>query len=321
MALFKVCRGNETELPTTKRDGYAYFCSDTGNFYIDVLNTAGNLERIQVNAGSAAFADEAEVAQVAQGAEALVKLNSDGEVEDTIEFDDVFLTDMIASVAQGGTGRTTLTSNAVLTGNGTSAVNQVATASGALYSASSGAAPTFGTLPVAQGGTGRTTIPARSVVIGNGTSAATYASAASGALYSTGTSVTPKFGTLPVAQGGTGATTNAAARTSLDVYSKSETTSAINSAVTAATSTTYTATLGTSSWSGSGSSWSCTLALTGLTCGADGNTPPIITWTSGEEAYNCITSATATAGSGITFYAEENPGSIGAIGLIIIDIK
>ena len=60
-------------------------------------------------------------------------------------------------VGNGGTGRATLTSNAVLTGNGTSAVNMVGTASGALYATSSGGAASFGTLPIAQGGTGSTT--------------------------------------------------------------------------------------------------------------------------------------------------------------------
>lgn len=62
------------------------------------------------------------------------------------------------SIAQGGTGKATHTSNAVLTGNGTSAVKNVATASGALYATSANGAPQFGTLPVAQGGTGKTSL-------------------------------------------------------------------------------------------------------------------------------------------------------------------
>lgn len=64
------------------------------------------------------------------------------------------------SVSHGGTGKTTHTSNAVLTGNGTSAVKNVSTANGALYATSSGGAPSFGTLPIAQGGTGATTASA-----------------------------------------------------------------------------------------------------------------------------------------------------------------
>jgi len=57
-------------------------------------------------------------------------------------------------VAQGGTDRTTLTSNAILTGNGTSAINMITTANGALYATAANGAALFGTLPVAQGGTG-----------------------------------------------------------------------------------------------------------------------------------------------------------------------
>ena len=60
-------------------------------------------------------------------------------------------------VARGGTGKASHTSNAVLTGNGTSAVKNVATASGALFATAANGAPSFGTLPVAQGGTGATT--------------------------------------------------------------------------------------------------------------------------------------------------------------------
>jgi len=61
------------------------------------------------------------------------------------------------SVENGGTGAATLTSNAVLTGAGTSAVSPVATASGALYATEANGAASFGTLPIAQGGTGATT--------------------------------------------------------------------------------------------------------------------------------------------------------------------
>lgn len=66
----------------------------------------------------------------------------------------------VVAVSQGGTGAATHTSNAVLTGNGTSAVNNVATADGALYATAADGAPQFGTLPVAQGGTGATTAAA-----------------------------------------------------------------------------------------------------------------------------------------------------------------
>lgn len=52
MALFKVYRGNETNLPTSMNDGWAYFCTDTGNFYIDWTSESG-LIRTQVNANCA----------------------------------------------------------------------------------------------------------------------------------------------------------------------------------------------------------------------------------------------------------------------------
>lgn len=59
-------------------------------------------------------------------------------------------------IARGGTGRASLTANSVLTGNGTSAVNQVATASGALYATAANGAAKFGKLPIGQGGTNAT---------------------------------------------------------------------------------------------------------------------------------------------------------------------
>ena len=62
----------------------------------------------------------------------------------------------VLPITHGGTGRATHTTNSVLTGNGTGAVNNVATADGAFFATGSGAAPSFGTLPVAQGGTGAT---------------------------------------------------------------------------------------------------------------------------------------------------------------------
>jgi len=57
-------------------------------------------------------------------------------------------------VAHGGTGKTTHTANAVLTGDTTNAVKNVATANGAFYATSANGAAKFGTLPIAQGGTG-----------------------------------------------------------------------------------------------------------------------------------------------------------------------
>jgi hypothetical protein len=66
-------------------------------------------------------------------------------------------------VGNGGTGATTLTANAYLKGNGTSAVTaQTGIPAGDI---------TSGTLGVARGGTGATTLTANNVILGNGTSA------------------------------------------------------------------------------------------------------------------------------------------------------
>ena len=61
------------------------------------------------------------------------------------------------TVSKGGTGTSTLAANAVITGNGTSAVKTITTASGALYATEENGVAQFGTLPIAQGGTGATT--------------------------------------------------------------------------------------------------------------------------------------------------------------------
>ena len=39
MALFKILKGNEANLPTNQTEGYAYFTIDTNNFYIDTSNS------------------------------------------------------------------------------------------------------------------------------------------------------------------------------------------------------------------------------------------------------------------------------------------
>lgn len=57
MALFKVLRGNRENLPETKHDGWAYFCTDTGEFFIDYDtglkdNNAPILKRKRVSGGA-----------------------------------------------------------------------------------------------------------------------------------------------------------------------------------------------------------------------------------------------------------------------------
>ena len=52
MALFKIFKGAEEDLNDVPlHEGYAYFCEDTGNLFIDVSNIEGG--RLQVNAYAA----------------------------------------------------------------------------------------------------------------------------------------------------------------------------------------------------------------------------------------------------------------------------
>lgn len=50
MALFKSLRGKRSNLPSTKIDGYAYFCTDDGTFHIDYKDESGTIQRKQINA-------------------------------------------------------------------------------------------------------------------------------------------------------------------------------------------------------------------------------------------------------------------------------
>ena len=42
MALFKISKGNSANLPAEKHDGYCYFTTDDGKFYIDYIDTNDN---------------------------------------------------------------------------------------------------------------------------------------------------------------------------------------------------------------------------------------------------------------------------------------
>lgn len=74
------------------------------------------------------------------------------------------------AVNHGGTGVTSNTINSVLIGGTTTtgAIQNVAAASGALYSTGANVKPTFGTLPIAQGGTGKTTATEAWTALGGG---------------------------------------------------------------------------------------------------------------------------------------------------------
>jgi hypothetical protein len=86
MALFKISKGKESNLPKNTTEGFAYFTTDEGNFFIDIeTNSFTSHEkavaagaRIQVNANNANFADEAAIASYLKG-------SYDG--QDNIEFD------------------------------------------------------------------------------------------------------------------------------------------------------------------------------------------------------------------------------------------
>lgn len=49
MALFKICKGKESNLPSNLVNGYCYFCTDTTNFYIDHEDKNGVLTRSKLS--------------------------------------------------------------------------------------------------------------------------------------------------------------------------------------------------------------------------------------------------------------------------------
>lgn len=266
MALFQIFRGDENELNLVPlHEGYAYFCEDTGNFFIDVSDVAGG--RLPVNA---------------YAAQILRNTMSDGSIKE-IDIDDIFLRDMVAAVNQGGTGRNTLTVNALLIGNGTDAIKMVG-------------------------------IDVGGVVIGDAADGVKSLSG-TGALFAA-TAGAPEFGLLPIAAGGTNASNVVDARTNLDVYSKTETDNKVSDAVSKA----YNVTLLASGWTADANGgYIYDYSNTDLACGREGNVPPVITYTSNFEEYSKIQNAEATAGEGIIFTSLEKPTY--DIGLTIIDIK
>ena len=113
------------------------------------------------------------------------------------------------SVADGGTGLSTLTAHNVLLGEGTLDVAFAAPGAAGIPLISNGASsdPSFGTAVVAGGGTGATTLTTHNVILGAGTAAVGFAAptATTGIpLISNGSSANPSFGTAVVAGGGTG---------------------------------------------------------------------------------------------------------------------
>lgn len=70
----------------------------------------------------------------------------------------------LLGVENGGTGKTSITSGAIVTGNGTGSVNELS-GTGAVYATQNGS-PQFGTLPVSCGGTGVLTLDALKTAMG-----------------------------------------------------------------------------------------------------------------------------------------------------------
>lgn len=68
------------------------------------------------------------------------------------------------TVPNGGTGKASITSGAIVTGNGTGSVNELS-GTGAVYATQTGS-PQFGTLPVNCGGTGVVTLDALKTAMG-----------------------------------------------------------------------------------------------------------------------------------------------------------
>jgi hypothetical protein len=124
------------------------------------------------------------------------------------------------SIARGGTGKTSHTTNAVLTGNSSSAIKNVATKSGAFYATDTNGAPTFGILPIAQGGTGVSSLGTEGAILqaGPGGDSISSTKISSGAFYCPSNSTSPQFGILPITYGGTGAFTPKTARENLGLH-------------------------------------------------------------------------------------------------------
>ncbi len=269
MALFKIFRGPEDGLQNVPcHDGYAYFTEDRGNLYIDIGNTSPT-DRVQVNAY---FAEE------------LRKINNDGTIE-YIAFDDIELKNAIKDVAHGGTGRATLTANAILIGNGTNGVKM-------------------------------TIIPDNEIIVGDTTNG--IKTIGGDGVFFKLTGSAPQFGaTLPIALGGTEATTKEDARTNLDVYSTTE----VNNKIDEVTEKAYSATLTVDGWTKQEDGtfkYEYTDTNFTLACGKGGNVPPTITYTDNLEEYSNINRADADPTTDkITFITSKKPTK--DIPIIIID--
>ena len=111
------------------------------------------------------------------------------------------------SVANGGTGKITNTNNAILVGNGSDTIKNVATKAGAFFATATDGAAQFNTLPVAYGGTGRTSNTNNAIITGgNGTNDLKNVTTKAGAFFARDTNGQAEFDILPTEYGGTGGT-------------------------------------------------------------------------------------------------------------------
>lgn len=273
MALFKIFRGTTAEMNLVPcKEGYAYFTIDDSKLHIDISSDITNDDgsvtkgtRLTVNAYAADILS-----------------NSFG---DEIDIDDIFLTDMIATITQGGTGLKELTANALLVGNGTDPIKLVSLENG-------------------------------TVLVGDDTDVIKGLKGV-GALFSS-TAGTPEIDTLPISLGGTGGITAATARQNLEVYSKED----VDDKIAEVTTKAYTFTLYPAGWVTSGNTATYELNVPNLTCGKDGSVPPIITYTSNKGEYSNIDNADANVTTKkITFTVSANNKPTADIGIMVVDVK
>lgn len=64
MALFKIAKGNEANLPTTKTDGHMWYTKDKSKLYVDSTDDKGNLQRKAINAADSETLNGAALTEV-----------------------------------------------------------------------------------------------------------------------------------------------------------------------------------------------------------------------------------------------------------------